>query len=348
TTATARGLQNPNEHRTLTQLRPDIAASLLLGAGSFAGGAGGADTTHADAGHGNPAGEAAGSTGGIGKVPTPRADVLITVPVFALLGLTDEPAELDGYGPIPAFMARKLVADGADSFHRVLVDPRDGAPLEIGRTRYRLTPAIKRWLRIRDRKCSFPGCSNHTPDNDTDHLTAWHHGGATDVSNLAQLCPKHHRLKHHSHWTPDPATPDEPPGWTSPTGRHYNPEHPTPEPTHWPPGIQPVDAVAEANAVAASRGPTGPGTCVPTNAAGSDGATARLEDVESEEDEQWEQLLADMPAWPDPPLEEPDGENLLDPRGLPASDPLWEDFYARPFFLPPDPFNDWELLESQT
>ena len=39
---------------------------------------------------------------------------------------------LDGYGPIPPSMARRLVADGADSFHRVLVDPRDGAPLEIG------------------------------------------------------------------------------------------------------------------------------------------------------------------------------------------------------------------------
>ncbi|MGN6441760.1 MAG: DUF222 domain-containing protein, partial [Arthrobacter sp.] len=34
TTATARGLQGPNEPRTLTQLRPDIAASLLLGSGT--------------------------------------------------------------------------------------------------------------------------------------------------------------------------------------------------------------------------------------------------------------------------------------------------------------------------
>src|SRR6476661_5510716 len=37
TTATARGLQGPDEERTLTQLRPDIAASLLLGAGQVAG-----------------------------------------------------------------------------------------------------------------------------------------------------------------------------------------------------------------------------------------------------------------------------------------------------------------------
>src|SRR6476620_8758255 len=92
---------------------------------------------------------------------------------------------------------------------------------------------------MRDAKCTCRGCANRTPDDETDHLTAWQHGGTTNVSNLAQLCPKHHRLKHHSQWTPDPATKNQPPGWTSPTGRHYNPELREAEPTHWPPGIQP-------------------------------------------------------------------------------------------------------------
>jgi hypothetical protein len=53
---------------------------------------------------------------------------------WALLGLTEEPAMLDGYGPVPPSMARAVVADGASSFLRVLIDPRDGAPLEIGRS----------------------------------------------------------------------------------------------------------------------------------------------------------------------------------------------------------------------
>ncbi|MDQ0769832.1 hypothetical protein QF031_002581 [Pseudarthrobacter defluvii] len=199
-TATARGLQGPHEPRTLTQLRPDIAASLLLGAGNATE---------------------------LGEVPTPRADVLVMVPVFALFGVTDEPAILDGFGPIPAAMARKLVADGADSFYRVLVDPRDGAPLEIGRKNYRLTETIKRWIRMRDGKCTFPGCTNKTPDNETDHLTAWKHGGTTGISNLAQLCPKHHRLKHpaNGHQT-------QPPRKTRPAGPHQpaattNPNNPT-------------------------------------------------------------------------------------------------------------------------
>ncbi|GAC1569127.1 MAG: hypothetical protein NVS3B6_22480 [Pseudarthrobacter sp.] len=141
---------------------------------------------------------------------------------------------LDGYGPIPASMARDLVANGADSFHRVLIDPRDGAPLEIGRTSYRLTKAMRQWLRLRDGKCPFPGCSNNSLDNEADHLLAWAKGGTTGVANLGQPCPKHHRLRHTSPWQPTPATKNEPPGWISPTGRHYKSEHQDWEPPHWP------------------------------------------------------------------------------------------------------------------
>ena len=131
-------------------------------------------------------------------------------------------------------MARRLIADGADSFYRVLTDPRDGAPLEIGRTSYRLTKAQRHWLRLRDGRCPFPGCSNHSLDNEADHLLAWADGGTTGISNLGQPCPKHHRLKHGSAWTPTGASKDHPPGWTSPSGRHYPSEHQDWEPPHWP------------------------------------------------------------------------------------------------------------------
>ncbi len=183
--------------------------------------------------------------------------MLVTVPVFALLGATDEPALLDGYGPIPASMARKLVADGTSSFYRVLVDPRDGAPLEIGRTNYRLTKAMKKALLLRDGKCTFPGCNNPSLDDESDHLTAWHHGGTTGITNLGQLCPKHHHLKHATGWTPTPATKNEPPAWTSPTGRHYKAEHHDWEPPHWPSWF------AELWTAAAERGPEPPALYVP-------------------------------------------------------------------------------------
>ncbi|WP_258229006.1 HNH endonuclease signature motif containing protein [Arthrobacter sp. HMWF013] len=211
TTALARGLQGPHEPRNLTQLRADIGAGLLLGSANQ----------------------------GIGEVPSPRVEVLLTVPVFSLLGITDEPAEVDGLGPVPPSVARRLVADGASSLYRVLIDPRNGAPLEIGRTSYRLPEALKRWLKMRDGACTFPGCSNNSLDNEADHLTAWQQGGTTGISNLGQACPKHHRLKHRRPWKPTQATKTEPPGWISPTGRYYPAEHPDLEPPLLPPGCLP-------------------------------------------------------------------------------------------------------------
>ncbi|VXC38891.1 Endonuclease [Arthrobacter sp. 9AX] len=236
-TALARGLQGPDEGRTLTQLRADIFSSAILVSGTSSGTTSGGTASGGGSDCG-AAGDGVGGFAGAGTDAGPasgiRAQVLVTVPVFSLMGLTDEPAVLDGYGPIPPSMARQLVAEGAGSFYRVLVDPWDGAPLEIGRTNYRVSTAMRNWLRLRDGKCPFPGCNNNSLDNEADHLLAWHHGGSTGVSNLGQPCPKHHRLRHTSGWKPTPASKTEPPGWTSPTGRHYKSEHQDWEPPHWP------------------------------------------------------------------------------------------------------------------
>jgi len=327
-TATARALQGPTESRTMTQLRADIAAKLLLSAG-FTTSTPMDGSTEATAGSPSADDRLPGrvpATNGIdsGRVPSPSAQVLVTVPVFALMGLTDESALLDGYGPVPASMAAKLVADGASSFHRVLVDPRDGAPLEIGRGSYRIPPAMRRWLRLRDGKCPFPGCNNQSLDNEADHLLAWADGGTTGITNLGQPCPKHHRLKHTSGWTPGPATKDHPPGWTSPTGRHYKSEHQDWEPPLWPPQILglpsghiPSPAVPEVE----------PDDTVPKN--------TMLEETPPED-----ALPVDpMPewVWRSWPVDEPDpdpGEcqrgNMYFPNGqLPG----WP--------LPGDPFPDW-------
>lgn len=236
TTAAARAMQGPNEARTLTQLRADVASTWLLKAGL--------ETTPADTSNGASDARTGGCIDGVaqgpegaGGGPSPVAQVLVTVPALSLLGVSEEPAMLDGYGPIPPSMARALVA-GAPSFRRVLTDPRDGAPLEIGRTSYRIPKPPRQWLRLRDAKCTFPACNSHSLDNDADHLLAWARGGTTGISNLAQPCPKHHRLKHNSAWTPTAASANSPPGWTSPTGRRYPSEQPDWEPPHWPPQIQ--------------------------------------------------------------------------------------------------------------
>ncbi|MGM9472869.1 DUF222 domain-containing protein [Pseudarthrobacter sp. YS3] len=239
TTAAARALQGPDEDRTMTQRRADIAANLLLGGDIESNMEASGTAVLADGGTGPTADTGSGKDGSAaGRVPSPRAQVLLTVPIMSLLGATDEPAMLDGYGPIPVTMARRLIADGATSFHRVLIDPRDGAPLEIGRTSYPVTKAQRQWLRLRDGKCPFPGCHNQSLDNEADHLLAWGKGGTTGISNLAQPCPKHHKLRHTGGWEPGPATKDHPPGWTSPTGRHYASEYPDWEPPQLPDEMQ--------------------------------------------------------------------------------------------------------------
>jgi hypothetical protein len=313
--ALARGKQGPGETRTLPQIRADEYSKALLSSGGRQTLASSDDDEASDTGVGS------------GKVPAPRADVLVTVPVLTLLGQTDEPAMLDGHGPIPASMARKLVADGANSFYRVLVDPRDGAPLEIGRKSYRLPEAVKRWLRMRDGKCTFPGCNNHSLDNETDHLLAWQHGGATGISNLGQACPKHHRIKHSSTWTPTPATKNAPPGWISPTGRQYKSEHQDWEPPQLPkwladrqsdPDVPHVDHLCDVDL---------------------------LEDLELPEDQGlpgWLELIEErelaedlkLPGWVKLPedLELPDELDVPEDPGVPENE------------LPRDPFPEWHLL----
>ncbi|MDV2977568.1 UNVERIFIED_CONTAM: DUF222 domain-containing protein [Actinomycetes bacterium ARC8] len=329
--ALARAAQGPNEPRTLTQIRTDKFAEAILTSGTSA-------TFHADnsAGNGEEASDSDGAGAGTGAgllSPGIRAQVLVTVPVFSLMGLTEEPAVLDGFGPVPPSMARDLVAHGADSFHRVLVDPRDGAPLEIGRSSYRVTKAMRNWLRLRDGQCPFPGCSNPSLDNEADHLLAWHHGGTTGISNLGQPCPKHHKLRHTTGWKPTPATKNQPPGWTSPTGRHYTSEHQDWEPPHWPESAlsaMPAHLKPEEQRRERLRGQEHrQQPCPPVPAARGC-------------------LAGDLP-WPEPPpeellppSEEPAGDNLVDPDDIPADDCLWEHFYAAPPVLAEDPLREVE------
>ena len=67
------------------------------------------------------------------KIP---ALVQITMDLETLLGLRNNPADLHGYGPLPANLARLLAADA--DWQRFIQDPLTGAPLDLGRTRRHL------------------------------------------------------------------------------------------------------------------------------------------------------------------------------------------------------------------
>ncbi|MDJ0339956.1 DUF222 domain-containing protein, partial [Cryobacterium sp. PH31-O1] len=104
-TDAALSLQGPDEPRTLSQLRADVAVDLLQ----------------------------QGVTGsGLGAGLT--ANVNITVPVLTLMGRAggtrEEPGDLEGYGPIDPETARRL-AGTATSFLRILTHPHTGIVLDV-------------------------------------------------------------------------------------------------------------------------------------------------------------------------------------------------------------------------
>ncbi len=160
-------------------------------------------------------------TKGAAKVRPPAVNVTVDLPT--LLGLQDNPAELAGYGPIPANLARLLAADG--KWRRMILDPRTGDLLDLGHTAYQPTAGLARFVKTRDRTCTFPGCQRVADHGDLDHQRPYRDGdpanGGTDRANLHPPCKNHHVLKHKGRWTlrTNPDTGQR--TWTSPTGHTY-------------------------------------------------------------------------------------------------------------------------------
>jgi hypothetical protein len=148
-----------------------------------------------------------------------RGTVHITVPALTLLDRSDEPAILDGYGPIDAETARRI-AGTATSWTRILTHPETGCRLSVGTEQYAPPADMRRYLQIRDETCQGIGCTQRATLSEIDHTQAWNTGGETTVNNLVHLCKACHRLKHQSSFS----TSQGPNGvltWTSPGGKKY-------------------------------------------------------------------------------------------------------------------------------
>jgi hypothetical protein len=210
----ARSQQGREEERNLTQLRVDTATHLLT-CGEVPIDA----STDADFPSGNPDSNRTipAPQGGMGRGI--RATVFVTVPVLTLLGHSDEPAQLDGYGPIDHQAALRLVGT-APNMIRLLTHPETGTVLSVGRTRYVIPGDLRTWIQLRDGTCRASGCSNPAVDCEIDHSIEWQHGGSTDATNLTCLCPAHHRLKSNTAWTPEQNDAGDV-TWTAPSGKKY-------------------------------------------------------------------------------------------------------------------------------
>ncbi|WP_125612713.1 HNH endonuclease signature motif containing protein [Specibacter cremeus] len=240
-TAIARALAHPDEIRTLTQRRLDSAVQALFGQGV---------PRRLNAGDGTLGPSVVVTDDGtvidphLG--PLPAAEILVTVPFLSLLGVTNEPGQVAGGGPVPASIARAL-AGNAPSFLRVLTDPVTGIALDLHPDRYRVSAVMRARLRTRDGTCTFKGCSAAATVTEIDHILAWEDGGPTVIENLHSLCKAHHLLKHladrkdkHGNrpppgadlpairaWRPIPSRDGHgKPGWQAPSGRYYPPDPP--------------------------------------------------------------------------------------------------------------------------
>jgi hypothetical protein len=123
--------------------------------------------------------------------PAARPLVRIVLTDTTLVGGDDGPAELTGYGPISAPVARNIAADG---IWQALRTDSAGTLAAVGRHRYRPSPALAEFIRGRDHTCRFPGCAQPAYRCDIDHTTRFP-VGETEPGNLACLCRHHHRLK---------------------------------------------------------------------------------------------------------------------------------------------------------
>jgi hypothetical protein len=92
--------------------------------------------------------------------------------------------------------------------------------LDVSAEPFRVPAALKKYLRLRDGTCRFPGCNRSAGHSDLDHTIDKQFGGPTTATNLHFLSPAHHNLKHFSDWKAV-ADPDGTVHWTSPAGKHY-------------------------------------------------------------------------------------------------------------------------------
>jgi Domain of unknown function (DUF222) len=173
------------DERTMDQRRADVAVDLLCG-------------------HSKPVG---------------RGMVDVTVDLRTLLGLTADPGELGGWGPVVADIARQVVDRQRDGRWQATVIDDNGDPHAVA-VRRRPTMSQYRQVRARHRTCVFPGCRRPARASDLDHTTRFVDAGPTLERNLAPLCRFHHRAKETGRWRYR-RRPNGDHLWTSPHGHTY-------------------------------------------------------------------------------------------------------------------------------
>jgi hypothetical protein len=143
---------------------------------------------------------------------TGRNPVAAPVSVAVNLVLSDEtllaggrePAHLEGYGPVPAELARDLVlAAAADpqaaaSVRRLYAQPGSNKLVAMESTARAFPKGLARFIALRDQICRTPYCNARI--RHTDHVTPHRKAGPTSAHNGQGLCEHCNYVKEEPGW----------------------------------------------------------------------------------------------------------------------------------------------------
>lgn len=132
-------------------------------------------------------------------------EVGLLMPVDALLD-PDSPssAELPGFGPLPAPLARQIIdtTQGRRYWRRLFTAPRTGAdtgPLVGGDPqRRRFDGWLAQLITLRDQHCRDPYCE--APIRHIDHITRYSEGGRTTLTNGRGVCARGNYVREMPGW----------------------------------------------------------------------------------------------------------------------------------------------------
>ena len=119
-----------------------------------------------------------------------------------LAGLSDESAELNGFGPVLADVARQAAEHSEHTERRwTLIDPDTRQPIDGGLTRRKPVASQRRMIESLHPTCIHPGCRMPSVDCDIDHRIPWSEARITCSCDLAPMCRHHHVIRHRFGWS---------------------------------------------------------------------------------------------------------------------------------------------------
>jgi hypothetical protein len=139
-----------------------------------------------------------------------------------------EPAHLDGYGPVPASVARSLVRDADRAWvRRLYTSPVDGSLVAMDSQRRLFERGLRRFLVLRDQTCRNSWCD--APVRHADHIVPVSDGGETSADNGQGLCETCNYTKEQAGWSARRVPGDRHPvETTTPTGHTHLSRAPDP------------------------------------------------------------------------------------------------------------------------